>query len=160
MPVPNIAILGEVTQTMVAGLLQQRQPESLETEDVDQLARFADRVRGAAVEVVLLTGADPPAGPVRDLAVEAIALQTASEIEYAEYPEQQAQGLDGRGYHLHQRYLELLARLKEIISAVGGVPEDGGAGGIPTGSRSPLGSFPEPLREIDPEPVYTTTWWF
>lgn len=161
MPVPNIAMLGEVTQTKVAGLLQQRRPAILETDNVEELAKFEARVRGAAVEVVLLTGLDPVEGPIRDLAVEAIALQTGSEIEYAEFPEQQVPGDVGRGYHLHQRYLELLARLRAIIDAAGGqVPDDGGAGGVTT-ARSPLGCFPEPLREIDPEPnYYVTPPWF
>ena len=106
-------ILGDVTTEKVAGLLQQRQPEIFDPEDPDQVNRLEARIRGAAVEVLLLTGANPPAGPVRDLAAEAIALQTASEIEYAEFPEQQVAGDHGRGYHLHQRYLELLARLQE-----------------------------------------------
>lgn len=147
-------LLAEVTQTRVAGLLQRRQPAILESDDTEQEARFQDRVRGAAVEVVLLTGPDPTEGPIRDLAVEVIALQAASSIEYAEYPEQQAPGDTGRGYHLHQRYLELLARLREIIVGAGGqVPDDGGTGGVST-SRVPLGSFPEPLPEIDAERSY------
>lgn len=132
MPVPNIAMLGEVSQTKVAGLLQQRRPAILDTENVDELAKFEARVRGAAVEVVLLTGADPDGGPIRDLAIEAIAMQTASEIEYSEYPEQQVAGDVGRGYHLHQRYLELLALLRGELA-------DGAADGL---SVSFQGSYP------------------
>lgn len=154
MPEDLAPLLAEVTQTRVAGLLQRRQPAILKSEDPEQVARFEDRVRGAAVEVVLLTGPDPAVGPIRDLAVEVIAQQTGSGIEYAEFPEQQAPGDSGRGYYLHQRYLELLARLREIITGAGGqVPDDGGTGGVPA-ARAPLGSFPPPLREIDPEPNY------
>lgn len=152
-------MLVEVTQIRVAGLLQQRQPEILENVP-EELAKFEDRVRGAAVEVVLLTGADPPQGPIRNLAVEVIALETGSGIEYAEYPEQQVQGREGRGYYLHQRYLELLARLREIITGAGGsVPPDGGTGGVHTG-RTPLGCFPDPLPEIEPvEPINPRYFW-
>lgn len=153
-------LLAEVTQTRVAGLLQRRQPAILNAEDAEQVARFEDRVRGAAVEVVLLTGPNPAEGPIRDLAVEIIACQTASGIEYAEFPEQQGPEREGRGYYLHQRHLELLARLRTIIEGAGGqVPDDGGTGGVST-SRTPLGSFPPPLREIDPEPTYLSTWWW
>lgn len=154
-------LLADVTQTRVAGLLQRRRPDILNTEDADQVAKFEDRVRGAAVAVVLLTGPDPTAGPIRDLAVECIAAQAASGIEYAEYPEQQGPEQEGRGYYLHQRHLELLALLGRIIAGVGGqIPDDGGANGVRAGG--PLGSFPEPLREIDPEPSYDSVprWYF
>lgn len=146
-----VALFEDVTQSKVAGLLQQRRPEILETADPVEVAKFEARVRGAAVEVVLLTGVDPPSGPIRDMAVEAIALQTGSEIEYAEYPEQQAQGLDGRGYHLHQRYLELLARLNEIIADLGGVPADGGTGHVFVGGSPPAarGTFPAAPVDVD-----------
>lgn len=141
-------MLAEVTQAKVAGLLQQRQPEILELTPPAQVIRYEHRVRGAAVEVVLLTGLDPVAGMVRNLAVEAIACQTASEIEYAEYPEQQAPGDVGRGYHLHQRYLELLARLRTIISNAGGTVPDDTA--LSTTSARPRGRFPQPRPYPDP----------
>lgn len=140
-------LLGDVTQSRVAGLLNERRPGILDSEDPDQVARYEARVRGAAVQVVLLTGLDPIQGAVRELAVEAIACQTASEIEYAEYPEQQVAGDDGRGYHLHQRYLELYAQLQRIIDNAGGVvPPDG-----TTSVRGrPRGRFPAPQPYPDP----------
>lgn len=139
----------DVTQAMVAVLLQERRPPTLE---VEQFAKFSSRVDGAAVEVVLLTGYTPPEGPIRALAVEAIACQTASEIEYAEYPEQQSTGDVGRGWHLHQRYLELLARLREVIEGHGGViPDDGGEQPVPaTTVPRPQGNFPPPRAWPDP----------
>jgi hypothetical protein len=140
-------MLAEVTQVRVQGLLNQRRPEILESTDPGPLDRYEARVRGAAVQVVLLTGLNPPAGSVRELAIEAIACQTGSEIEYAEYPEQQAAGDVGRGYHLHQRYLELLAELRRIIdNAGGGVPPDGTTGV----SGRPRGRFPAPQPYPDP----------
>lgn len=143
-------MLADVTQAKVAGLLRQRQPDILDAADADQLAVYEERVRGAAVEVVLLVGSDPTPGPCRDLAVEAIALQTASEIEYAEYPEQQVQGDVGRGYHLHQRYLELLKVLQRLIDAGTVAPGDGATPTVPP----PLSSFPPPLPDL----VLTEPW--
>jgi hypothetical protein len=129
-------LLAEVTQARVRGLLSKRDPAILDQDDADQLAPFEAQVRSAAVQVVLLTGDDPEAGPVRELAVTAIAYQTGSEIEYATYPEQQAPGDTGRGYFLHQRYLELLAQLRELT---------GGGITVPVvGRGAPQGSFPPP----------------
>lgn len=110
-------LLADVTQTRVAGLLQRRRPNILDVEDQEQVARFQDRVRGAAVEVVLVIGTDPAPGAMRDLALETIACQVASSIEYAEWPEQQGPEREGRGYYLHQRYLELLTRLGSPTSS-------------------------------------------
>jgi hypothetical protein len=128
-------LLGDVTRDRVAALLHQRRPEILDTDVPEHLARYEARVRGAAVEVLLITGDDPAAGPVRDLAAEAIALEVASQTEYAEYPEQQVAGDEGRGYHLHQRYLELLSRLRSNSS---------------TGSGLPRARMPAPLPYPDP----------
>ncbi|BBH17498.1 hypothetical protein Back2_17850 [Nocardioides baekrokdamisoli] len=147
-----MALVDDITQTKVAGLLEEREPAILTSTDSDEIARFQARVLGASVYVRVLTGGDPPAGPIRDLAVEAIAVQTASEIEYAEYPEQQAPGDPGRGYHLHQRYLELLGQLTNLIKNLGGIPTDGGANGVNITPR-PRGNFPPaecyPDRVID-----------
>lgn len=140
-------VLTAVTQAVIGGLLQQRQPEILESDDSDQVARFEARVSGAAVEVLVLTGLNPVPGPLRDLAVEAIACETASGIEYAEWPEQQAQGDQGRGYYLHQRYLELLARLREYALA-GAFGPDGALGLL--GQPRPRGRFPKALPFPDP----------
>lgn len=141
-------MLSEVTQAKVRGLLDERDPIILDTEIPEEVERFEARVQGAAVQVLLLTGTNPPAGPIRDLAVEAIALQTGSEIEYATYPEQQAAGDTGRGYHLHQRYLELLGDLRRIIERGGGIPDDGGSGGPVLTSPHPLGTFPAPSAPV------------
>ena len=142
-----VGVRAEVTQEKVAGLLQQRKPRIL-TDDPDQVIRFEERVKGAAGAVVLLVGEDPEAGLLRDLAAEAIAHETAAEIEYAEYPEQQTQGDVGRGYHLHQRYLELLAMLRGYIesgttSGVVGVP-------APVGAFPPAPCYPDPAERQRP----------
>lgn len=152
-------LVEDVTRDKVKGLLLQRQPEILESDVPDQLVLFLERVGGAATSVVLLTGSDPFPGPIRNLAAEAIAYETASVIEYADYPEQQGPGLDGRGYYLHQQYLEKLAELRAVIAALGGtIPPDGGEGGVSL-SPSPVGCFPQALPYPDPVEVPRGTWY-
>lgn len=142
-----VGVRGDITQAKVAGLLLARQSDLLETGNVEA---FEQRVAGASVAVVLLVGEDPASGLLRDLAAEAIAHEVAAQIEYAEYPEQQAQGDNGRGYHLHQRYLELLALLRQYV-------ETGTVTGV-AGVSSPVGSFPEPARELDLNTWETGAW--
>lgn len=142
-------MLGEVTQTRVKSLLQAREVRILQPGQLPALESFEEFVRSAAVEVLLLTNSDdPPAGPVRGLAVEAVACETASLIEYSLFPEAQTPDRDGRGYHLHRRYLELLTRLRGIVDAAGGFPADGlvpsSASGRPVGSFPPASPYPEP----------------
>lgn len=147
---PLQGMLAEVTQAKVKGLLEKRSPDLVE--DPETVARFEALVSSAAVEVVLLAGVNPPGVRVRGLAVEAIAYQTASEIEYAVYPDQQVTGDLGRGAYLHRRYLELLARLEKIIEGNGGrVPGDDGPVVAPTGK--PRGRFPAPMEYPDPSGV-------
>jgi hypothetical protein len=142
-------VRGDVTQPVVGGLLQARRPAILDATDPAEVAKFEARVVGAAVQVVLLVGTDPDAGPLRDLAVEAIATETASQIEYAEFPEQQGPGDIGRGYYLHQRYLELLALLRGYV-------ESGTVTGV-VGVPKPVGSFP--AARAYPDPAERPTCW-
>jgi hypothetical protein len=143
-------MLAEVTADRLKGPLQQRTPELVESDVPEHLVRLEGLVRGAAVRVVLLTGPDPVPGPFRDLAVEAVVLETASRIEYAEYPEQQTPGDEGRGWHLHQQYLELLAEIRGIVDSNGGTPpSDGGAGPAVAGGL-PRATFPAPSAYPDP----------
>lgn len=154
---PLTGLLGDVTRESVAEKLHQRRPAILHSDVPEQLARFEQRVRGASLAVRILIGSDPPAGTIRDLGAEAIALETASATEYAEYPEQQVQGADGRGYFLHQRYLEQLALLERIIADAGGVvPPDGEP--IPTVAGRPTARFPAALPYPDPVQVRGVTY--
>jgi hypothetical protein len=142
-------LLGDVTRLTVAEKLHQRRPQILISDVPEQLARFEARVRASSLAVRVLVGSDPPAGTIRDLAAEAIALETASATEYAEYPEQQVQGSEGRGYFLHQQYLERLALLAQIIADAGGtVPPDGEP--LPATSALPRATMPEHLPYPDP----------
>lgn len=139
-------LLGEVTHARVQAHLHERQPDVLEEDVPEQVALFEALVKGAAVRVTLMTGPEPQDQQLRNLAVEAIALEAASIVEYASYPEQQAPGNEGRGYHLHQRFLELLGVISSLVVAGGGV--------VPGGAQAPLGDFPPPLPEILPEESY------
>lgn len=143
-------MLAEVTADRLKGPLQQRTPELVESDVPEHLVRLEGLVRGASVRVVLLTGPDPVPGAFRDLAVEAIVLETASRIEYAEFPEQQTPGDEGRGWHLHQQYLELLGEIRAIVDSNGGTPpSDGGAGPAIAGGL-PRATFPAPMAYPDP----------
>jgi len=149
-------LLGDVTRESVAEKLHQRQPKILTSTDPEQLARFEARVTSASFAVRTLVGSDPPAGTIRDLAADTIALETASATEYADYPEQQVQGQDGRGYFLHQQYLERLALLTQILADAGGVvPPDGEP--VPTVAGLPHATMPDHLPYPDPAYVAGVT---
>ena len=79
---PLSGILGDVTQERLRGVLLERRPALLDAASPEQVAQFETFVRSAATEVVLLTGYDPPAGPIRDLAVDVIINETGSRIAY------------------------------------------------------------------------------
>lgn len=138
-------ILAEITQARVKGHLLERDPAVITSTEPGDVAAFETLVRSAAAQVTVLTGDNPPVGRVRNLAVEAIAVQTAAEIEYATFPEQQAAGLDGRGYHLHQRYLELLNELRRIMDAHGGIVPEGDGPLLGATAGRPRSRFPKPL---------------
>lgn len=145
-------LLADVTRATVAEKLHQRRPTVLISDVPEQLARYEARVRSASLAVRILVGVDPPAGTIRDLAADTIALETASSTEYADYPEQQVQGGDGRGYFLHQQYLERLALLQQIIADAGGVvPDDGEpVPGANAGAGLPRATMPDHLPFPDP----------
>lgn len=150
-------LLGDVTRVAVAEKLHRRRPQILISDVPEQLARFEERVKSSSLAVRVLVGSNPPAGTIRDLAADAIALETASATEYAEYPEQQVQGSDGRGYFLHQQYLEKLALLERIITDAGGtVPEDGEPL-PPAGVALPRATMPAHLPYPDPAYVAGVT---
>lgn len=143
-------LLADVTVPMIRSHLLERPLEILETDPPN--ADLEARIAGAAVEVLLITGPDPQSARVRALAVEAIAVQTASELEYTAFPEQQAPGDTGRGYLLHQRYLELLKRLQSLADS-GSIP---GTETPPSVAR-PVASFPPP--QPMPDPSLAETWY-
>lgn len=147
-------LLADVTRDTVAEKLQQRRPTILLSDVPEQLARFEARVKSASLAVRVLVGANPPAGTIRDLAADTIALETASATEYADYPEQQVQGRDGRGYFLHQQYLERLALLQKIITDAGGVvPPDGEPVPGTNTPALPRATMPDALPYPDPVQV-------
>lgn len=145
-----VGVLGDVTQETVRGSLLERNPELLDSAVPRLVVAFEQLVTLAGAEVRIVVGPNPPAGPIRELAALAIATETASLIEYAEYPEQQLQGGDGRGYFLHQKYLELLGSLRAWVAAHGGtVPDDGGVAPAPL-QGLPRARFQGPTPYPDP----------
>ncbi|WP_243061150.1 hypothetical protein [Nocardioides sp. SR21] len=130
-------IAADVDVQQVHALLLARQPAILDpTSEEHEL--FASEVKGIATEVVAITGPSPT-GTFKDLAVRAIEVGVAAQIEYALFPEQQL-GDGSRGAMLTARYEALLARLGAAANAAGEVP----------GVARPVGSFPTARRYPDP----------
>lgn len=140
-------LAAEVDIQQVHALLLARQPAILDA-DTEEYALLEAEIKGITTEVVAVTGAEPPEGPYRDLAVRAIEVGVAAQIEYALFPEQQL-GDGSRGAMLTARYEALLARLGASADA---------AGTLPTIGR-PVGSFPVARAYPDPaEPCGARDW--
>jgi hypothetical protein len=132
---PLTGIAASVDRQRVLAQLLNRAPELLE-DDPPNHALFIENVRGVASEVIPVIGTDdPPAGPVRDMAVWCITLGVAAHLEAALFPEQQL-GEDGRAEYLRRRYLGVLADLRRQ-----------------TGRIAPMGAFPPAPPEWWPEPA-------
>lgn len=132
----------EVTPRSVRALLGNREPALLTDTDPNH-DLFLETVAGVATEIVPLVGADPAAGPVRDLAVWCLTLGVAASLETALYPEQQL-GEDARASELRIRYLSTLTELR--------------ARGATAGS-GPSGSFPAAPAYPDPVEYYPARTW-
>lgn len=132
----------EVTRVTINGLLLARAPEILDQPQEGEPDVFGDAVRGAAVEVIPISGPDPAPGPVRDLAVRCIAYGAASEIEAALFPEQQSLGDQSRAEYLRRRFDEIRGQLQDLI-------QSGSEIGV-AASMAPAGGFPDPLSYPDP----------
>ncbi|WP_156759555.1 hypothetical protein [Microbacterium karelineae] len=133
-------IAGEVTEAMVGVLLKERPVDILEYEYGDPpTSIFEATVQQIAAEVIPVTGPDPQ-GSTRALAIQCIAYGVASNIEYAEFPEQQGAGDLGRGYFLKRKFDDLLSRLASLS-------KDGSAGGSVSRARFPAPRpYPDPFR--------------
>lgn len=132
----------EVKPRSVRALLGNRDPAILKTDDPNH-DLFTETVAGVATEIVPLVGVDPPAGPVRDLAIWCLTLGVAASIETSLYPEQQL-GEDARASELRIRYLATLAELRERGAVAG---------------SGPSGSFPPALPYPDPVEQYPARTW-
>lgn len=130
----------EVRLASVKGLLFARQSDILDSDNVEQFPYFYELLNGVAVEVETVAGADPDE-KVRALAVHAVTLGVAAQIELAAYPEQQL-GDDNRARQLQQRYEAALARLGALTPA--------GTDGTVTTVAAPRGRFPDARPYPDP----------
>lgn len=144
---PLTGIAASVTKADVGVLLIARDPQILDgTYGEDAAPLFDAYVNQIAAEVIPVVGSDPTAGPIRDLAVQCIAYGVGSQVEYAEFPEQQTAGNIGRGWFLKQKFTELLNTLRSM-------PNGAGPGTVPAGISR--GNFPPPLPYPDPvRPFY------
>ena len=130
-------------KSMVGTLLIERDPGILDRTYGSPPGPLWDAyVTQIAAEVITVVGADPTAGPVRDLAVQCLAYGVASQIEYAQFPEQQTAGNVGRGWFLKQKYNELLAMLRTMPTGAAGVRTS-----VSKASFPPARPWPDPIRE-------------
>lgn len=110
----------------------------------DDDPKYLGILKGVATEVISIVGANPPAGTVRDLAEWAITLGVAAFVDESIAPEQvldDDQGSTGSSI-LQRKYLAVLAQLR-------GLPASGEEGALPANVLLPLGSFPDPLPDLD-----------
>jgi hypothetical protein len=142
-------LAAEVLIDQVHALLLARAPLILETGSEDA-ALFEGTVTGITTEVAAITGSDPAVGDYRNLAVWAITLGTAAQLEAALFPEQQV-GDQARAVILQRRYEALLARLGASSQADGEV----------TSVPSPIGTFPDARCYPDPaeRPLGAVVYW-
>lgn len=137
-------LAADVDPQQVHALLLARQPAILD-EDSEEHALFEAEVKGITTEVVAVTGDEPAAGPYRDLAVRAIEVGVAAQIEYALFPEQQL-GDTSRGATLQARFERLLAQLGASADAGGALPTIGRPGGSFPAARA----YPDPAEPCQP----------
>ncbi len=144
---PLTGLAAEVTKANVGVLLAQRDPDLLDkTYGTPPAPMFEAFVQQIAAEVIPVVGSNPT-GATRTLALQAIAYGVASNIEYAEFPEQQARGDSGRGYFLKLKFNDLMATLRGMPSS-----SDAIASGVSRGSFPPASVYPDPLRQPRPRP--------
>lgn len=130
-------LAADVDIDQVHALLLARTPSILEPDSPDY-ALYEGSVRGVTTEVVAITGANP-SGTYRELAVWAITVGVAAQLESALFPEQQL-GDSSRAATLQARYDTLLGRLASSKDA----------GGDIASVARPVGSFPAATAYPDP----------
>lgn len=114
----------------------------LPEEGSEERPLYEATVRQVTAEVVAVTGGEPQ-DAYRGLALAAIALGVAAQLEFALFPEQQGLGTDGRGAALQRRYEALLVRLGTSAAAAGSIPTIAHpTGDFPALCPDPLGYFP------------------
>lgn len=145
---PLTGLAAEVTKANVGILLAERAPDLLDkTYGTPPAPMFEAFVQQIAAEVIPVVGTNPT-GATRALALQAIAYGVASSVEYAEFPEQQAQGNIGRGYFLKLKFNDLLNTLRGMPST----SADTIRAGVSRGSFPPASTYPDPLRQPRPRP--------
>lgn len=117
-----MALATEVSDQQVMALMIGRSPQIL-TSDLQRQQFYEELLRGIAAEVGAITG-DPPPDAVHDLAVWAVALGAAAQLDTSLYPDQiQSPEDGGRASVLQARYAAVLAQLRGLVGeSAAGVP--------------------------------------
>lgn len=125
-------LAAEISARMLQGHLVNRAPEVVDPGS-EYFPLLVDHLKGIAAEVTAIVGT-APTGQRRDLALSAIGIGVARNLEEAVFPEQQL-GDNTRAEQLERRYLSLLKLLRETTG-------DPGEGSGAAAASAPLGTFP------------------
>ncbi|MCB9377092.1 MAG: hypothetical protein H6515_14650 [Microthrixaceae bacterium] len=136
-----------VSARMIQGHLINRPAHVLDP-DGEDFPLVLDHVRGIAAEVTAIAGIPPEGSARRDLAVTAISVGVARNLEEALFPEQQL-GDSTRAEQLERRYLALLKLLAGMSSEDNDDGSNPGADGV-IRPPAPRGTFPDPMLYPDP----------
>lgn len=152
----DLTALGEaVRPSAVTALMTARRPQLLDPNSDDH-DLYVETVRGVCTEVQPYVGSQV-SGPRWDLAVWAVTLGVAAQVEASLWPEQNGLGDSGNAAEdLQRRYESVLKQLGQNL------PGDADGDGASARPPSPRGSFPEPPRYPDPAPSLrprTGPWW-
>jgi hypothetical protein len=135
----------EVRLASVKALLFARQSDILNQDNAEQFPFFLELLNGVAIEVESVTGTDPQDATIRSLAVQAITLGVAAQIELAAYPEQQL-GDSARAGALQARFDKIMARLGAVVGT-------DAEGALPPAAGRPRARFPKSQPYPDPVQV-------
>lgn len=151
-----------VTPDMVSTLLANRRPDLVTRDDAQGNPMFDIMVAQACSRLDPWVGNDLSLLPaaIATLATDAAAHKTASNFEYACYPEQQGPNNTGRGWWLDQEFQKLFEDIKTMLSNVPGVGSGGGTS-LPGAVRTSQarGNFCGPRRYPDRAFDYPDSMW-
>lgn len=121
-----------------------RAPDVLDPEQPERFVLFLTALDGVAAEVTAIAG-PTPTGTARSLALRAMGLGVARDLEESLFPEQQL-GDDSRAEYLRRRYEEVLGMLRALNPGTG----------LSTSPLGPVGTFP--AARGYPDPAERCTW--
>lgn len=161
----DLSPLGEaVTVEKVSSLMTARSPELLAPNGDSGATSplFVESVWGVCAEVQPYVGSAKPndaATSARwDLAVWAVTLGVAAQLEASLFPEQQGLGDQGRAAILERRYRSALEQLGARLPGDAASDGDAGRPPAPRGRFDLQPAYPDPAPDPYAQPVYRPRW--